>query len=93
MSEAKVLPLPKVKGVWKNDLSKYPDLIRVAMSDGRVITYRIDIEQPAPVLREKLDRFREMCIGYEKPADAATSNRPQRKNLHLSISQKGDSDK
>lgn len=66
MSEIRVLPLPKVTGVWKHDTSKYPDVIRVPMSDGRVVKYVIDVPQPAPVFREKLDRFTKLCIGYEK---------------------------
>ena len=65
MSEVRVLPLPKVNGVWNHDSSRYPDLIRVTMSDGKVVRYRIDIEQPAPVLKGKLDRFSEVC-GYAK---------------------------
>lgn len=66
MSEVRVLPLPKVKGVWNHDFSKYPDLIKVAMSDGKVVNYRLDVEQPAPVLRENLHRFRNICVGYER---------------------------
>ena len=65
MSEIRVLPLPKVTGVWKYDSSKYPDVIKVPMSDGSVINYRIDMPLPAPVFREKLDRFNEV-IGYRR---------------------------
>lgn len=76
----RVLPLPKVTGVWQHDCSKYPDVIRVPMADGRVINYYPQITQPAPVLRKSLDSFSEICVGYEKPADAGTSNR-QKKGL------------
>ena len=51
MSEIRVLPLPKVTGVWEHDSSKYPDLIKVPMSDGKVIRYHIDIEMPHPCFR------------------------------------------
>lgn len=76
-----VLPLPKVHPEWDSKhLGRYPDRIRVSMSDGKVITYRIEVNQPAPVLRESLDSFSELCVGYEKPADAGTSDR-QKKGL------------
>ena len=50
MSEIRVMPLPKVTGVWKHDCSKYPDIIRVPMSDGKVVKYVIDVEMPHPAL-------------------------------------------
>lgn len=55
MSEIRVLPLPKVHGDYLYDFSKYPDTIRVAMSDGKVIRYRIEIEQPHPCLVAALE--------------------------------------
>lgn len=77
----RVLPLPKVTGIWQHEVSKYPDIVRVPMSDGKVIRYVLDVEQPAPVLREKLRRFRNTCVGYgmKKPEDEATPDRPARK--------------
>ena len=77
----RILPLPKVTGIWKYEWSKYPDAVRVPMSDGKVIRYVLDVEQPTPVLAEKLRRFRNICTGYknEKPEDAGTSDRPVRK--------------
>lgn len=48
MSEIRVMPLPKVTGVWEHDASRYPDKIRIPMSDGKVITYHIDVEMPHP---------------------------------------------
>ena len=65
MSEIRVLPLPKVTGIWKHDSSKYPDVLKVPMSDGTVVKYVIGIEQPSPAfLKEKLDKFTDMCVGY-----------------------------
>ena len=43
MSEVRVLPLPKVTGVYDYDFSRYPDRIRVPMSDGKVVTYTISV--------------------------------------------------
>jgi hypothetical protein len=59
-----VLPLPKVKGYWQHSCSKYPDIIRVPMSDGKVITYHIDIELPHPCLvamNEGMERMDALC--------------------------------
>lgn len=44
MSGIRILPLPKVTGIWTYDGSKYPDIVRVPMS------YVLDVEQPRPRL-------------------------------------------
>ena len=65
MSEIRVLPLPKVDAKYGPMGGKYPETVRIAMSDGKVITYRIDIEQPNPsftAAMENLDRF---VVGYK----------------------------
>ena len=51
----RALPLPQVSAAWDRDDSSYPERIRVAMSDGQVVTYRIDTEQPHPCLVKSLD--------------------------------------
>lgn len=66
MSEIQVLPLPRVDAKYGPIGGKYPETVRIAMSDGKVITYRIDISQPAPRLRDQLDDFTDLCIGYER---------------------------
>ena len=67
MSEMRVLPLPKVDAKYGPIGGKYPETIRIAMSDGNVITYRIEMEQPRPAfLKDSLDRFSDICVGYEK---------------------------
>lgn len=65
MSEVQVLPLPKVKGYWKYDCSRYPDVIKVPMSDGKVITYHIDVDLPHPCLEASFRNI-EMMEGYAK---------------------------
>ena len=60
MSEARVLPLPKVTGVWDHDSSRYPDRIRIPMSDGRVVTYHIDVEMPHPCLEAAIKNIERM---------------------------------
>ena len=67
VSDLRVLPLPKVDAHYGPIGGKYPETIRIAMSDGKVITYRIDMEQPRPAfLKNDLDRFSDICVGYQK---------------------------
>ena len=66
MSEMRVLPLPTVDARYGPMGGKYPETVRIAMSDGKVITYRIDMKQPAPFLRKDLDEFTDLCVGYER---------------------------
>ena len=64
MSEIRVLPLPKVTGIWEHDCSRYPDTIRIPMSDGKVIRYRIDTEIPHPCFEAAMNNVRNMHGGY-----------------------------
>ena len=64
MSEIRVMPLPKVTGVWKHDCSRYPDMIKVPMSDGKVITYYIDVKLPHPcreAMNKGMERMNKLC--------------------------------
>ena len=65
MSEVRVLPLPKVTGIWRHDSSKYPEIIKVPMSDGRIITYHIDVEMPHPGFVKAMEGIRKMEVGYK----------------------------
>ena len=60
MSEVRVLPLPKVTGLWQYENSKYPDVIKVPMSDGKVITYRMDVKQPHPCFEAAMNNLERM---------------------------------
>ena len=60
MSEIRVMPLPKVTGVWEHDSSKYPDRIRVPMSDGKVVTYSISVEMPHPCFEAAMKNLGKM---------------------------------
>jgi hypothetical protein len=42
----RISPLADVSPTWEYDSSDYPDLIRVAMDNGHVVTYRREIAQP-----------------------------------------------
>lgn len=64
MSEAidiQIKPLnPQVAGIWENAWSDYPDLLRIPMEDGKVITYIRQIEQPHPAVKKCIDLIRIM---------------------------------
>lgn len=42
----RIRPLADVNACWEYESSDYPDLIRVTMENGHVVTYRRDIQQP-----------------------------------------------
>lgn len=75
MSEVRVLPLPKVTGIWRHDSSKYPEIIKVPMSDGRIITYHIDVEMPHPQLMAALENIKRM-EGYSRAGRPDESELP-----------------
>ena len=56
----RVLPLPKVTGIWDHSMSQYPDRVRIPMADGNVVTYRIDVEMPHPQCLKTLEIIRMM---------------------------------
>lgn len=58
MSEVRVLPLPKVTGVWERDISRYPDKVRIPMSDGKIVSYVIDTKQPHPSFLAAMEEIR-----------------------------------
>ncbi len=89
MSDVQVLPLPRVDSRYGPMGGKYPERIRVAMSDGTSHWYRIEVAQPAPALKGALEEF-DHVVGYEKPADVAAPNRPRGKIFHEDSITKGE---
>ena len=70
----RIIPdLPKIRAHWERLTSSVPDFLMVPMSDRTVVRYVPDIKQPKPFLADQLDRFTELCIGYKKTGDEATS--------------------
>ena len=63
--------IPKIKAHWERRADSLPYLM-VPMSDGTVIRYNAEVIQPRPVLKDGLDRFTDMCVGYEMTGSAAT---------------------
>lgn len=67
MSE-RIQPLSNVVPHWDNpDLGGYPDTVRLAMGDGKVITYRIETQMPHPMVKKTIDLIRIMTSqdGYQ----------------------------
>ena len=93
MSDIRVLPLPKVDARYGDIGGKYPERVRIAMSDGTTQWYRIEVEQPRPQVMETLRLIRAMKDniygGKGKTGDAATSTGQRTKNTVVSIPQKG----
>lgn len=52
-----VHPLLPIKCIWEKDWSVYPDIARIAMEDGKIISYYKIEEQPAPIIGKWLDRY------------------------------------
>ena len=50
----------QVAGIWEFAWSDYPDAIKIPMEDGRVITYRREIDQPEPRVMKCIDLIRVM---------------------------------
>jgi len=46
--EKRIEPLSNVCCYWDHDLGGYPERIRLAMQDGKIATYVLQVEQPAP---------------------------------------------
>ena len=63
----RIIPnIPQIKAHWERRASDIPDYLTVPMSDQSKVRYIPEITQPRPVLKEKLDHFSKLCIGYER---------------------------
>ena len=58
-----VHPLADVTPIWEHDFSVYPDIIRVAMDDGRVVNYCIDVQMPNPAFQRVMGLLKEIPYG------------------------------
>ena len=64
MSE-RVEPMVDVNAIWERETSVYPDIIRISMRDGRVVCYRLDVEQPHPSFLTAMELLERLEIGYQ----------------------------
>jgi hypothetical protein len=46
--------------IWEHESSDYPDLLKVPMEDGHVVTYRREITQPEPRVLKAIDLIKVM---------------------------------
>ena len=71
MEERRSRPLVPIRAIWdKDSISKYPDMLRIPMDDGKVINYVIDIKQPHPCFQQALDYIKSLPRGrHEKDPD------------------------
>ena len=61
----RILPdLPRTKAHWTHRSSEIPDYLMVPMSDGSVVRYNPEIEQPGFV--RAMENIRHMVVGYPK---------------------------
>lgn len=65
----RIKPLPQALPVYEHDWSDYPDRLRVAMDDGKVVDYVLQVTQPKPVLKDLLDKLDETVFGGYKYKD------------------------
>lgn len=63
VKEGQISPIPDVFPVWEHDWSDYPDMIRVAMADGNVVNYRIDVELPHPAFKRVMKLLEKIPYG------------------------------
>ena len=55
----RALPLPKVTGIY-SDGARYQDTIKVTMSDGKTVRYRIDPDMPHPSFQAAMKNLERM---------------------------------
>lgn len=65
-AEGQIVPLADVTPVWEHDYSDYPDMIRVAMEDGKVVNYRIDVQMPHPAFRKVMKLMEKIPYGVSQ---------------------------
>jgi len=62
----RIIPdIPRARAHWERRSNPIPYLM-VPMSNGDTVRYNPEILQPAPVLKDQLDKFTDLCIGYER---------------------------
>lgn len=97
MSDIRVLPLPKVDARYGDIGGKYPERVRIAMSDGTTQWYRIELEQPRPQVMETLRLIQIMknnIYGGSKKDPELRQQRPsQEKRLRFIVPQTKEAEK
>ena len=50
---------------WEHRIDQLPYLM-IPMSNGDTVRYNPEILQPRPFFKEALDKFTDLCVGYER---------------------------
>ena len=58
--------LPQVVPYYKGKHSRYPEQVRISFKDGNTFVFEMKVEQPAPVIVEKVEIIQPV-VGYPKP--------------------------
>ena len=66
MTEAIIPDIPNIKAHWDHPGVDPVPYLMVPMSDGSTIRYNPEIRQPKPYFKESLDKFTDLCVGYER---------------------------
>lgn len=51
----RIKPMISVNAIYERDASTYPDVIRIPMSDGHVVSYRIDEKEQHPAFTRAME--------------------------------------
>ena len=66
----RIIPnIPQIKAHWERRSDPVPYLM-APMSDGSTVRYNPEIRQPKPYFKESLDKFTDLCVGYERKEEA-----------------------
>ena len=49
-------PLSNVVAYWDHDLGGYPERVRLAMADGSIQTFWLEVKQPEPATQDYMPR-------------------------------------
>lgn len=52
--------------IYDGQWSEYPETVKILMTDGHYMSYRLDVKQPKPQLVGMLDQFKAVCVGGYK---------------------------
>ena len=71
----RILPeISKIKAHWSHRSSDIPDYLMVPMSDGTVVRYNPEVQQPGFV--KAMENIKNMTVGYKSKGPAMLQHQP-----------------
>lgn len=65
--KVQTIPTTMVTGYWDPDsTSEIPEEVKIVMANKKKAIYRLIVEQPRPHLKDSLDHFSDLCVGYPR---------------------------